>query len=154
VSPLVARLVLAPAVGLGDGPMAALTLETKLEEIARSDRRYAVEAYQFVFEALDYVLAHPGCRKSAAGRHVTVSDLLEGMRRFGLEHYGPLARCVFESWGVYSTEDFGEIVFRLIDQRLLHQGEHDRREDFAGAFDFVEAFETGYRVALDLGPSR
>ncbi len=134
--------------------MAALTLETRLEEIARSDRRYAVEAYQFVFEALDYVLAHPGCRKSAAGRHVTVTDLLEGMRRFGLEHYGPLARCVFESWGVYSTDDFGEIVFRLIDQRLLHQGEHDRREDFAGAFDFVEAFETGYRVALDVEQSR
>ena len=132
--------------------MSALTLEMKLEEIARSDRRYLVEAYQFVFEALDYVLAHPGCRKTPMGRHVTVSDLLEGMRRFGLEHYGPLARCVFESWGVYSTDDLGEIVFRLIDQNLLHQGEHDRKEDFAGAFDFHEVFEAGYRPLLRVEP--
>lgn len=134
--------------------MAALTLEAKLEEIAHSDRRYAFEAYQFVFEALDYVLANPGCRRSPLGRHVTVTDLLEGMRRFGLEHYGPLARCVFESWGVYATDDFGEIVFRLIDKNLLHQGEHDRREDFAGAFDFHEVFEAGYQPAQKLEESR
>lgn len=133
--------------------MAALTLEMKLEELAHADRRYALEAYQFVFEALDYVLAHPGCRKSTASRHITVTELLEGMRRFGLSHYGPLARCVFESWGVYSTEDFGEIVFRLIDSRLLHQGEHDRKEDFSGAFDFREAFDEGYRPLLEAGGS-
>src|SRR5262245_32681322 len=49
VSPSAARDVLAPVVGSGEVGMAALTLEMKLEEIARADRRYALEAYQFVF---------------------------------------------------------------------------------------------------------
>ncbi|MBL8842535.1 MAG: hypothetical protein JNL90_13530 [Planctomycetes bacterium] len=134
--------------------MAALSLETKIEELARTDRRYGAESYQFVFEALDYVLTHPGCRRNPAARHIAVVELLEGMRRLGLERFGPLARCVFESWGVYSTEDFGEIVFRLIAHDLLHQGEHDRKEDFAGGFDFGEAFEQAWRPSLRLHETR
>lgn len=130
--------------------MAALSLEVKIEELARSDRRYACEAYQFVFETLDFVLSHPGCRRSPVAKHIQVSELLEGMRQFGLDQFGPLARCVFESWGVYTTDDFGEIVFRLIDRDLLHQGEHDRKEDFSNAFDFHEAFEAAYRPTLRL----
>ncbi len=134
--------------------MAALTLETKIDDLVRSDRRYCAESYQFVFQALDYVLTHPGCRANPAQRHIAVVELLEGMRRLGLERFGPLARCVFESWGVYSTADFGEIVFSLIDHDLLHQGEHDRKEDFAGGFDFGEAFERGYRPTLRLNETR
>ena len=128
--------------------MPSLSLEDRILELARGDRRYAVEAYQFVFEALDYVLAHPGCRKTPAGRHITVSELLEGMRQRGLTEFGPLARCVFESWGVYSTADFGDIVFRLIENDLLNQGEHDKREDFDNGFDFHEAFEESWRPRL------
>jgi uncharacterized repeat protein (TIGR04138 family) len=128
-------------------PMAALSLEARIDELIRKDRRYSAEAYQYVFDALDYVLQHPACR-STVSRHITVSELLEGFRRLGLEQFGPLARCVFESWGVYSTSDFGEIVFKLIENDLLNQGDHDRREDFAKGFDFREAFEEGYRPVL------
>ncbi len=134
--------------------MAALSLETKIEDLVRADRRYSAEAYQFVFEALDYVLTHPGCRSNPATRHIAVSELLEGMRRLGLERFGPLARCVFESWGVYSTEDFGEVVFTLIENDLLHQGENDSKEDFAGGFDFAEAFEQAWRPAQRLHETR
>lgn len=131
--------------------MPALSLEARIEELVKEDRRYAVEAYQFVFDALDYVLSHPGCRRSPAARHINVTELLEGFRRLGLDQFGPLARCVFESWGVHATEDFGEIVFKLIASDLLNQGEHDRKEDFKGGFDFREAFEEGYRPKLRLG---
>lgn len=134
--------------------MAALSLESKLEEVVRGDRRFALDAYSFVFEALDYVLTHPACRRAPGARHVAVAELLEGMRRLGLERFGPLARCVFESWGVYSTADFGEVVFNLIAKDLLHQGEHDRREDFAAGFDFGEAFEQGYRPSLRIPEPR
>ena len=127
--------------------MAALSLEARIEELARTDGRFSSEAYQFVFETLDFVLADPG-RALAGARHVTVTELLDGLRRHALEQFGPLARCVFERWGVCSTADFGEIVFRLIDRDLLHQGESDRREDFDGAFDFHEAFEEGYAPTI------
>ena len=128
--------------------MSALSLESRIDELVRSDRRFTAEAYQFVFDALDYVAAHPGCRKSQASRHITVTELIEGFRRLGLEQFGPLARCVFESWGVYTTEDFGEVVYNLIQHDLLNQGESDRKEDFKGGFDFREAFEKGYRPKL------
>ena len=131
--------------------MPALSLEARIEELVKADRRYAMEAYQFVFDALDYVAAHPGCRKSLASRHVTVTELLEGFRQLGLDQFGPLARCVFENWGVYTTEDFGEIVFKLIENDLLNQGDHDRKEDFENGFDFHEAFEEGYRPVLRTG---
>lgn len=130
--------------------MPALSLEARVEELAKSDRRYAVEAYQFVFDALDYVASSASCRPRNGSRHVTVTELLEGFRQLGLEQFGPLARCVFESWGVFATEDFGEIVFKLIGSDLLNQGEHDRKEDFRGGFDFREAFEEGYRPRLRL----
>ena len=109
-----------------------------------------LEAFQFVFESLDFVLSHPGARKSRTSRHITVRELLDGMRRTGLEQFGPLARCVFESWGVFSTADFGEIVFTLIEHDLLHQSESDRKEDFANAFDFRAEFDEGYRPTLKL----
>jgi uncharacterized repeat protein (TIGR04138 family) len=131
--------------------MPALSLEARIEELVRVDRRYAVEAYQFVFEALDFVAAHPGRRRGGharGARHIAVTELLDGFRQLGLEQFGPLARCVFESWGVYSTDDFGEIVFKLIEHDLLNQGEHDRKEDFKDGFDFREAFEEGYRPRL------
>jgi len=130
--------------------MAAISLEARIEDLVQKDRRYAVEAYQYVFDALDYVLQHPACRSSVS-RHVTVTELLQGLRRLGLEQFGPLARCVFESWGVYTTEDFGEIVFKLIENDLLNQGDHDKKEDFQNAFDFREAFEEGYRPVLRSG---
>jgi uncharacterized repeat protein (TIGR04138 family) len=130
--------------------MPALSLEARIDELVKADRRFAADAYQFVFEALDYVAARPGRRRSLASRHITVTELLEGLRQLGLELFGPLARCVFERWGVYTTDDFGEIVFKLIEHDLLNQGEHDRKEDFKDAFDFREAFEEGYRPQLRL----
>jgi len=130
-----------------EAAMAAISLEARIDDLVQRDRRYTAEAYQYVLDALDYVLQHPSCR-STVSRHITVTELLEGLRRLGLEQFGPLARCVFESWGVYSTGDFGEIVFKLIENDLLNQGDHDKKEDFQNGFDFREAFEEGYRPVL------
>ena len=133
--------------------MAALTLDARIEALARGDRRYSSEAYHFVFEALDYSIQHPVATYRPASRHVTVTELLEGIRRLALDQLGPLARCVFESWGVYETEDFGEIVFNLIENGLLNRSESDRKEDFAAGFSFREVFEEQYRPTVRLDES-
>jgi len=127
--------------------MAGLSLESKIEALARRDRRYSPEAFHFVFEALDFVAERPATH--SVSHHITVSQLLDGLRELALEQFGPLARPVFESWGVYGTEDFGEIVFRLIDNDLLNASDQDHREDFSGAFSFREAFDEGYRPRID-----
>ena len=48
-----------------------------------------------------------------------------------------------------STEDFGDIVFNLVEAGLLSRSEHDTREDFRGVYDFNDAFERDFRRSLD-----
>ena len=107
--------------------------------ITERDGRYRAHAYSFVLAAVEYtigLLPQP--------RHVSAAELLEGIRRYGIEEFGPMAKQVFNHWGVESTEDFGNIVYNLIDQGLLSRTEEDRLEDFHGVYDFEKVFEEDY----------
>ena len=125
--------------------------QTRIESLAARDGRYAVDAYHFVFESLDFVLERDGegdARASARDdRHISVTELLDGMRAYAIDQFGPLARHVLERWGIFRTEDFGEIVFRLVENRLLNKQESDRKIDFRNAFNFREAFDKAWRPA-------
>jgi len=120
---------------------------TRLAEILGRDRRYKLEAYIFVIEALNYELEHLGVNSPDKRRHLTARELLEGIRALGWERYGRLAKDVFESWGVHSSADFGEIVFNLIEAGEFTKTDEDRKEDFVGVFDFdrdlVKAYPLG-----------
>src|SRR5262249_30860444 len=127
------------------------TTQQRLAALAAQDRRYPVEAYHFVFEALDFVIERQdrSCRRrgesAAPDRHISVPQLLDGLREYALEQFGPLARLVLERWNVYRTEDFGEIVFSLVEQRLLNKQDADRLADFRNGFNFREAFDKAWR---------
>ena len=112
--------------------------------LVRAYPRYGPEAYQFVFEALDHTLEQRGGTR----RHVSGPEIMEGVRVLALERFGYLARSVLASWGVESTDDFGEIVFQLISVDLLQRTADDRREDFTGLYDFAEAFDHAFDDAL------
>jgi uncharacterized repeat protein (TIGR04138 family) len=105
------------------------------DRILRKDRRYAVEAYRFIYEALDHTI-----RKAGERRHVSGQELLDGIRDLALELFGPLGKTVFNSWGIHRTEDFGEIVFNLVDAELMSKNESDTRGDFKDGFNFDEVF--------------
>jgi len=123
---------------------ASPTFDERISSLSASDGRYAPAAYHFVFRALDYVLERRGQEGGellAADSHVAATELLDGLRAFALELYGPLARMVLESWGLHRTEDFGEIVFRLVDCQLLNKQETDRKSDFADGFSFRDVFD-------------
>ncbi len=112
-----------------------------LNEIIKEDPRYAIDSYFFVQEAVAYTI------ESVSGqgtRHVSGAELLEGIRRYGLEQFGPLAKEVFEEWGISRTKDFGNIVFNMIGYRLLRARPEDKIEDFIDVFDFQEVFATVY----------
>ncbi|MEW6745579.1 MAG: Minf_1886 family protein [Planctomycetota bacterium] len=117
-------------------------LEEKLSELTRLDPRYDARAYAFIFDVLDYTIASLG-RESKRGpdRHVSVHELLDGVRRFAIQEFGPLARAVLEKWGVYRTEDLGEIVFNMIDAGLLNAREEDDKSGFANGFSFRDELE-------------
>lgn len=123
-------------------------LTAELENLVAEDPRYKVEAYLFVMSALEYTLA-----KMRRAGHLTGRELLEGLRDYARAKFGLMAKTVFEHWGVTRTEDFGVIVFNLVDRGILGKTEEDSLEDFKDVYDFSEAFEKGYdwKVESDFG---
>ena len=116
-----------------------------IQEIVRRDPRYRSEAYEFVFEALDYTLSRLGGHV----RHVTGVEIMESVRLLALEQFGFLARSVLAQWGIRQTADFGHVVFNLIEADLLQKTANDRLEDFIGLYDFAEAFDEAFQDSLD-----
>ena len=116
--------------------------------LVRKDPRYAVEAYHFVFDALDFTLK----RRGGTRRHVSGPEIMEGVRLLALETFGLLARTVLKQWGVTATDDFGEIVFLLINADLLQKTADDRKEDFCGLYEFAEAFDSASAQSLQSVP--
>lgn len=110
-----------------------------LDRLVANDPRYPRDAYVFVFQALEFVVGRLEKR-----RHVSGRELLEGIREFALERYGLMTKTVFAQWGITRTEDFGEIVFRLVGAGLLSKTEEDSIDDFGGVYDFEEAFVRDY----------
>ncbi|HBF23089.1 MAG TPA: hypothetical protein DDW23_04660 [Planctomycetes bacterium] len=117
-------------------------LKTVIREVRRMHgRKYAEAAYFFVLEALDYTLFLLGKTKAQGDeRHVDGGALMEGVRKYAQEEFGPLALYAFHSWGIQETDDFGDIVFQMCDIGLLNKRPSDCMEDFHAIFDFSEVF--------------
>ena len=120
--------------------MEKLNFEEIVERIVAQDPRYKREAYDFLREALDFTQKEAAREKDEKERHVTGQQLLEGVRGYALKEYGPMALTVLAEWGITRGEDIGELVFNLIDQRILKKTASDSREDFKGGYDFETAF--------------
>jgi uncharacterized repeat protein (TIGR04138 family) len=113
----------------------ATDLESALLDVSQKHGRYKPNAYRFTLDAVHYTV-----QSLEEIRHVRGEELLEGIRRLALERFGPMAKTVFEQWGIATTEDFGKIVFQLVDEGLLGKTEEDKLSDFARGYDFDEAF--------------
>lgn len=57
---------------------------------------------------------------------------------------------VLKTWGITKTEDFGEIVFNLVESGQLGKTDRDRKEDFANGYDFQSAFAKPFQPASPL----
>jgi len=117
-------------------------VENPLDQVIAEDPRFKPEAYLFVHDALGHTWARLDRR-----RHVTGRELLDGIKNLALKRYGPMARAVLNSWGVRTTDDFGAIVFNLVDAGLLSKTKEDRIEDFHAVYDFDDAFVRSYDIA-------
>lgn len=124
--------------------MQNLNFEIGIDRILENDPRFHRDAYLFVREALDFTQREISKANEGELRHISGQELLEGIRKFALELYGPMTRSLFQEWGITRCEDFGEIVFNLVDCELLKKTESDCREDFAGGYDFTEAFQNPF----------
>ena len=110
-------------------------------------KSYHAQAYKFVFSALRFTQEHLG-RDGATEEtgHISGRELLDGVRVLGLQHFGMLAISVFHGWGIHSTDDFGRIVFELIERGEMRKTAHDQLTDFFGVYEFEKVFRDDYTL--------
>ncbi len=113
--------------------------EDVLTRLRQLNPRYTESAYLFLLSALQHTID-----RLDEPRHINGQELAEGCRNLAIEQFGPMARTVLEYWGIHSTTDMGEVVFALIECRVLIKEDSDCRDDFQNVFDFEEAFERNY----------
>jgi uncharacterized repeat protein (TIGR04138 family) len=89
---------------------------------------------------LDYTIKMLEKPESGPARHVSGHELLEGVRRYALSEFGPIALKTLNSWGITETDDIGAIVFNLVQAGEFGKTDEDKSEDFTGGYDFHEAF--------------
>lgn len=127
--------------------MQAVNFDEVIDLIVTHDRRYHRDAYFFLREALDHTHKMSGKPKKDEIRHVSGQELLGGIRDYALQRYGPMTLIVLEEWGVTRCEDFGEIVFNMVESGLLAKTEKDSRDDFRPGYNFEDAFRKPYLPA-------
>lgn len=118
------------------------SFEAVVEQIVKKDSRYAAGAYFFLHEALEFTIKNLKPENIVIeGTNVPGEKLLEGIREYALFQYGPLTLSVFNRWNLKKCEDFGHIVFNLVDYGILSKTDSDSIEDFKNGYDFYEAFQ-------------
>jgi len=117
-------------------------LRLSLDLLARlraEEPRYDGRAYLFLLAAIEYLQS-----RLEARRHVSGAELAWACRDFAVKQFGLLAPQVLQYWGIERTSDYGRIVFVLVKSGLLSALPSDREEDFAGVYEFVDAFGEPY----------
>jgi len=114
-----------------------------VELICAKDSRYKPDAYEFVIQALYFTQ-----KKLKKQAHISGKELSEGLRDFAIEQFGPMAKTVLTHWGITRTQDFGKIVFNMIDKKLLSKTEEDSITDFSDVYDFEVAFANVLRDSV------
>ena len=117
-----------------------------IRTIRKDDPRYARGAYYFLRQALDFSLKK--LHKSGdldKSNHLTGQQLLDGIRLYAIDQYGPMARPVLAHWGIRACRDFGNIVFNLVACKVLGKTDQDSDEDFSGGYKFNVTFDKPFR---------
>jgi uncharacterized repeat protein (TIGR04138 family) len=129
--------------------MQQINFDETLDTVIEKNPRYHREAYIFLREALDYTqkMVIKGAKDEL--HHVTGQELLSGIRAYALQQFGPMAMMVLQDWGVNACEDFGELVFNMVDASLLAKTENDTRADFKSGYDFFEAFRKPFLPSVE-----
>jgi uncharacterized repeat protein (TIGR04138 family) len=120
--------------------MQEVNFDEAVDQILAKDERFHRDAYLFMREALDFTQKIVGRENQGKVRHVTGQELLDGLRQYALQQFGPMTATVFEEWGVRNCQNFGEIVFNMVEIGLLAKTDKDTRDDFQTGYDFADAF--------------
>lgn len=109
---------------------------------------YSPECYAFIRDGLAHTVGMIHGEDAASpvlaedeSKHVSGHQLCLGLRDFGVQQYGLLARDVLNRWGIHETLDFGKIIFAMVDAGLMRKTDDDTLDDFRSVYEFDEAFD-------------
>lgn len=115
---------------------------------------YPQGAFEFVRQGLEHtaqmfhgVEVAPGAapqiqdEATQATRHVSGQQLCIGLKDYAIRRYGRLARLVLSRWSIRRTDDFGRIVFAMIDAGVMRKQDQDRIDDFRDVYEFDDVFD-------------
>jgi uncharacterized repeat protein (TIGR04138 family) len=125
--------------------MQQTSFEEDLNRMLESNPGYPRDAYLFLREALEFTQREK--YKRTEMRHVSGGELLDGIRKYALNTFGPMALTVLNDWGIRECQDFGKMVFQMIDHNLLRKNEQDSFDDFKAGYSFEEAFRDPFLPA-------
>jgi uncharacterized repeat protein (TIGR04138 family) len=89
------------------------------------DIRYHIGAYAFVLNGIEFYLTSIGEK-----RHVTGQELSHGLLLFAHKQFGLIAPTVLHYWGIFKTQDFGNIVYNMIEMGILTKQPDDSIDHF------------------------
>lgn len=132
---------------------------TPIELLLQQDPRYPIEAYQFLRDALSYASETLGYGnrgrievddplEASPGKenHLTGNELCEAIRQYAIDQYGLMAISVLSSWNIKATDDFGEIVYHMIEIGLMKKSDEDKKEHFHSVYDFQDVFVNQFEI--------
>ncbi len=114
--------------------------------------RYHPAAFEFVDLALRYTQKKLGKRGEVRDEpppddaHISGPQLLDGIREVALKEYGLMTMTVLRNWGVTTTDDFGRIVWDMIENGHMRRTDRDQLSDFFAVYDFEKAFDQDYQI--------
>jgi uncharacterized repeat protein (TIGR04138 family) len=114
-----------------------------LEKAMIDSGPYPMEAYDFVEAGLEHTQERAFDDEPMLPReerHIRGQQLCLGLRDLAIARWGLMAHVVLRHWNVHRTDDFGRIVFALVDAQRMTKTTDDTIDDFRGVFDFDEAF--------------
>ncbi|MDD5011180.1 MAG: hypothetical protein PHQ00_03550 [Phycisphaerae bacterium] len=121
-------------------------MKKSIKEIAELDGRYSLRAFEFVQEGLGRtVKKHYGDEIENEGpHHVTGKQLCYSLAELASDKWGRMAKVVLNQLGIKSTNDFGNIVYLMVENKWMHARPEDSIEEFNNVYDFEGVFEKNY----------
>jgi uncharacterized repeat protein (TIGR04138 family) len=138
-------------------------MEIDIFELANRTK-YPVEAFGFLQRGLDFSVRkthgelkvdpeiaidtdieadsslHADLEEEMESRHVSGEQLCWGLRDYAVDQYGLMAQTVLRRWNITKCDDFGHMVFAMVDAEMMRKTDRDNVEDFFGVYDFSDAF--------------
>lgn len=111
------------------------SFDEAIYRIVKNGKNKHLKPFSFYFlrDALDVAtLKH---KKDSANKHFTGAELSRAIVEYALETYGHLAYHVLSRWGITKTDDFGIIVYALINEGVFGKTAEDKQSDFDNLFD-------------------